>query len=199
MDRKRLPLVGVVSALFLAVGLSTVGHAKTDFPVNLSGGETSSGHPEGDVQVDVTFEGWVGGTGPVPDTDGIGPIGWVAPPGEGGQWEIVLDYCCLNTLEEEGFVTILDGSWELQLPDGSRFSGSVESGIVQFPPGFSLEEDIGCGPGVTKVSAILLDADEDDDKDKKDKGRLAEACLDDLRGLDPDPIWGTISKPKHKH
>jgi hypothetical protein len=194
MHCKLLPLVGVVSALFLAVGCGTVGRAKTHFPVNLSGAETSTGHLEGDVQVDVTFEGWVGGTGPVPDTDGVGPIGRVAPPGEGGQWKMVLDYCCLSTLEAQGFVTIVDGSWELQFPDGSRFLGSVEIGIVRFPPGFSSEEDIGCGPGVTKVSAILLDADEDNDKDK---ARRTKACLDDLRGLDPIPIWGAIGKRKH--
>ena len=193
MSCKLLPLVGGVSALFLAVGCGTVGH-KTRFPVNLSGVETSSGHPEGDVQVDVTFEGWVGGTGPVPDTDGVGPIGRVAAPGKGGQWKIVLDYCCLSTFEAQGFVTILDGSWELRFPDGNHSSGSVEFGIVRFPPGFSVEEDIGCGPGVTKVSAFLLDADDDSDKDK---ARRTRACLDDIRGLNPIPIWGTLGKPKH--
>lgn len=193
-----LALVGVVSALFLAVGCGAVGLAKPRFPVNLSGTEPSTGHPEGDVppgsdvQVDVTFTGWVGGTGPVPDTDGDGPIGRVASPGEGGQWKIVLKYCCLSTAGAQGFVTILDGNWELQFPDGRRFSGSVEMGIVRFPP--DLEVDIGCGPGVAKVEAILLDADKDNDKDKV---RRTSACLDDLRDLDPIPIWGTIGKPKH--
>jgi hypothetical protein len=67
-------------------------------------------------------------------------------------------------------------------------------GIVRFPPGFSLEEDIGCGPGVTKVLATLLDADEGKDKDK---ARRTKACLDDLRGLDPIPLWGTIGKHQH--
>jgi hypothetical protein len=187
-----LPLVGVVSALCLAVGCGTVGLAKTQFPVNLSGVETSIGHPEGDVTVDATFEGWVGGTGPVPDTDGDGPIGRVAPPGEGGQWKIVVDHCCLSTVNTQGFLTILDGSWELQFPDGRRFSGSVEMGIVRLLP--SLEADIGCGPGVPKVLALLRDAGEDK---AKDKARRTEACLDDLRGLDPIPIWGTIGQRKH--
>jgi hypothetical protein len=184
---KRLPWVVVVAALFLAVGCGTVGPAKSHFPVHLSGTEPSTGHPEGDVQVDVTFEGWVGGTGAVPDTDGDGPVGRVAHPGEGGHWKIVVDHCCPSTFEARRVVSILDGSWELQFPDGRRFSGGVEMGIVRFPK--DLGEDIGCGPGVAQVSAILRDADEG-----HEKARRANACLDDLRGLDPIPIWGTIGK-----
>jgi hypothetical protein len=177
MHRKLLPLVGVVSVLFVTFSLGTGGRANADFPVNVSGEETSTGRTKGDVQVHVTFKGWFGGTGPVPD-------GWVAPPGEGGKWKFVIDYCCLSTVQEQGFVTILGGSFKLKLPDGDHFKGSIESGTVQFP--LSLEEDLGCGPGITTVSAILLfDSGEDGD---------AEACLDDLRGLDPIPIWGTIRK-----
>jgi hypothetical protein len=195
VHRTLLPWVGVVSAFFLAVGWGTVGRAETDFPVNLSGGETSSGHPESDVQVDVTFEGWVGGTGPVPDTDGGRPIGWVAPPGEGGQWKIVLDYCCLSTRQQQHGVTILPGgSWELQLSDGDHFTGSVQSGTVRFPQ--NLDEDLGCGPGVTKVSAtFLFDADEHGQQQPKSSD--ATACLDDLHDWHPPPIWGTIGKPQH--
>jgi hypothetical protein len=189
MHGKLLLLVGVVSALCLAVGCGTVGLGKTHFPVHLSGEELSFGHPEGDVTVDATFEGWVGGTGPVPDTDGDGPIGWVSRPGEGGHWKIVVNHCCLSTADTQKFLTILDGSWELQFPDGRRFSGRVEMGIVRLPS--SSEPDLGCGPGVPKVLAMLLDAGEDS---ATDKARRAEACLDDLRGLDPIPIWGTIGK-----
>lgn len=126
MHRTLLPWVGVVSAFFQAVGWGTAGRAETDFPVNLSGLETSSWHAEGDVQVDVTFEGWVGGTGPVQD-------GWVASPGEGGLWSVVIDFCCLSTRQQQHGVTILGGSWELQLPDGDHFTGSVQSGTVRFP------------------------------------------------------------------
>lgn len=152
MHRTLLPWVGVVSAFFLAVGWGTVGRAEAEFPVHLSGLETSSGQKEGDVRRGVTFEGWVGGTGPVPG-------GWVASPGEGGLWRVVIDYCCVSTRQEHRVVTILPGgSWKLQLPDGAHFTGSVDSGTVRFAR--SLAEDLGCGPGVTKVSAILLfDAD----------------------------------------
>ena len=179
MHCKLLPLAGVVSVLFVAIGLGTVERAHADFSVNVSGQETSKGHAQDDVVVGVRFVGWTGGTGPIPD-------GWVAPPGEGGHWSFVIDYCCVSTTEP--FVTILGGSWDLRLPDGSRFSGSVESGIVQFP--LSLEDDIGCGPGVTTVSAsLLLDSGGDGE---------AEACLDDVREPQPPfrlPIWGTIHQP----
>jgi hypothetical protein len=189
MYRTLLPWVGVVSALFLAAGWGTVGRAEAEFPVNLSGQEMYSGDPEGDVRRGVTFEGWVGGTGPVPDTDRAGPIGWVAPPGEGGSWHVVIDYCCLSTRQEQHMVTILPGgSWELQLPDDAPFKGSVESGTVRFAR--SLAEDLGCGPGVTKVSAMFLfDAD--------GQSSHAKACLDDRHGLRPPPIWGRIGKPQH--
>ena len=43
MHDKRLPLVGVVSMLFVAFGLGTVGRAHADFSVNVSGHETSKG------------------------------------------------------------------------------------------------------------------------------------------------------------
>jgi hypothetical protein len=124
--------------------------------------------------------------GAEPDTDDSGPIGWAAPPGEGGRWSVVIDHCCLSTFEAQGFLTILGGSWNLMLPNHNVYSGSVEGGIVQFPPGFSLEEDIGCGPGVTTVSAILL-------FDSGGDGEV-EACLDDLRGPSSQPFrfWGTI-------
>jgi hypothetical protein len=204
MHGTRLPLAGVVSVLFVAFGLGTGGRAQADFSVNLSGQETSRGVVKGvgsarnllkdpgrvvedSIVVGVRFGGWIGGTGPEPDPDGVGPVGWVAPPGEGGHWSLVLDYCCASTTEP--FVTILGGSWDLRFPGGSRFSGSVESGTVQFPS--SLEEDLGCGPGVSTVSAILL-------FDSGESGG-AEACLDDLQAFlnleEPPfqiPIWGTL-------
>jgi hypothetical protein len=189
MQRTRLPWAGVVSAFFLAVGWATVGGAATDFPVTLSGWETFGGYRTADgVRHDVTFEGWVGGTGPVPDTDGDGPIGWVAPPGEGGSWRVVIDFCCASTRRKQHRVTILGGSWELQLPDGTHFTGSVESGTVRFPR--SVAEDLGCGPGVTKVSAMLLfDADAQSSQTK--------ACLNDLHDLPTrPPIWGRIGTPQ---
>jgi hypothetical protein len=84
-------------------------------------------------------------------------------------------------------VTILGGSWKLQVPDGDHFKGSVESGTVWFAR--NLTEDLGCRPGVTKVSAMFLfDADE--------QSSQADACLDDRHGLHPPPIWGTISTPQ---
>jgi hypothetical protein len=189
MHRTLLPWVGVVSAVFLAVGWGTVGRAETEFPVNLSGQETSGGYRTADgVRHNVTFEGWVGGTGPVPDTDGVGPIGWVAPPGEGGSWSVVIDFCCSSTRREHHRVTILGGSWELQLPDGAYFTGSVESGTVRFAR--SLAEDLGCGPGVTKVSAMFL-------FDPDAQNSHAKACLDDLHDLPTrPPIWGRIGTPQ---
>jgi hypothetical protein len=186
MHCKLLPLVGIVAVLFVAFGWGPVGRAQADFSVNLSGHETSRGHQQDDVIVGVRFVGWVGGTGAEPDPDDDGPVGWVPPPGEGGHWSFVLDFCCASTTDP--FVTILGGSWDLRFPGGSRFSGSVESGIVQFP--LSLEEDLGCGPGITTVSAILL-------FDSGGNGG-AEACLDDVREPQPPfrlPIWGTIHQP----
>ena len=73
------------------------------------------------------------------------------------------------------------------MPDGDYFTGSVESGTVRFAR--SLAEDLGCGLGVTKVSAMFLfDADA--------QSSQADACLDDRHGLHPPPIWGTISTPQ---
>jgi hypothetical protein len=181
MHRTLLPWVGVVSACVLVIGWGTVGRAETDFPVYLSGLETSSGYRTADgVRHHVTFEGWVGGTGPQQG-------GWVASPGEGGSWRVVIDFCCVSTRQQQHRVTILGGSWELQVPDGDYFTGSVESGTVRFARG--LAEDLGCGPGVTKVSAMFLfDADAQSSHTK--------ACLDDRHGLHPPPIWGTISTPQ---
>jgi hypothetical protein len=190
MHRTRLSWVGVVSVFFLAIGWGTVGGAEADFPVNISGWETYGGSRTADGgRHEVTFEGWVGGTGPVPDTDDGGPIGWVASPGEGGSWRVVIDHCCASTRRKHHRVTILGGRWELQLPNGAHFTGSVESGTVRFPR--SLAEDLGCGPGVTKVSAMLrFDADGYSSQTK--------ACLDDLHDSpDPDPpIWGRIGTPQ---
>jgi hypothetical protein len=207
MHGTRLPLVGVVSVLFVAFGLGTGGRAQADFSVNLSGQQTAREvikgvgsarnlpkHPgqvvEDSIVVGVRFGGWIGGTGPEPDPDDVGPVGWVVPPGEGGHWSIVIDYCCFSTTEPvDPFLTIVGGSWDLGFPGGSRFSGSVESGTVQFPA--SLEEDLGCGPGVSTVSAVLL-------FDSGESGG-AEACLDDLHAFfnleEPPfqiPIWGTL-------
>jgi hypothetical protein len=93
----------------------------------------------------------------------------------------------VSTRQKQHRVTILGGSWELQLPDGAHFTGSVESGTVRFPR--SLAEDLGCGPGVTKVSAIFLfDADAQSSHTK--------ACLDDRHDLPTrPPIWGRIGTP----
>jgi hypothetical protein len=181
MHRTLLPWVGVVSAFVLVIGWGTVGRAETDFPVYLSGLETSSGYVTADgVRHHVTFKGWVGGTEPQQG-------GWVASPGEGGSWRVVIDFCCVSTRQQQHRVTILGGSWELQVPDGDYFTGSVESGTVRFAR--SLREDLGCGPGVTKVSAMFLfDADAQSSHTK--------ACLDDRHGLHPPPIWGTISTPQ---
>jgi hypothetical protein len=182
MHRTLLPWVGVVSAFFLAIGWGTVGRAETDFPVYLSGLETSSGYRTADgVRHHVTFEGWVGGTGPQQG-------GWVDSPGEGGSWRVVIDFCCVSTRQQQHRVTILGGSWELQVPDGDYFTGSVESGTVRFAR--SLAEDLGCGPGVTKVSAMFLfDADAQSSHTK--------ACLDDRHDLlTRPPIWGRIGTPQ---
>ena len=46
MHRTLLPWVGVVSACVLVIGWGTVGRAETDFPVYLSGLETSSGYAQ---------------------------------------------------------------------------------------------------------------------------------------------------------
>jgi hypothetical protein len=181
MHRTLLPWVGVVSAFVLVIGWGTVGRAETDFPVYLSGLETSGGSLTADgVRHNVTFKGWVGGTGAVRG-------GWVASPGDGGSWRMVIHYCCASTRQQQHMVTILGGRWQLQLPDGDHFTGSVESGTVWFAS--TLAKDLGCGPGVTQVSATLLfDADEQTSD--------AKACLDDRHGLHPPPIWGTISTPQ---
>jgi hypothetical protein len=183
MHRTLLPWLGVVSAFVLVIGWSTVGRAEGEFPVYLSGWETSGGslNTETGVRYGVTFDGWVGGRGAKPG-------GWVASPGDGSSWHVEIDFCCASTRQQQHMVTILRGRWALQLPDDDDpFTGTVESGTVWFPR--SLSEDLGCGPGVTKVSAIFVfDGDEQSSQTK--------ACLDDLHKLSTrPPIWGRIGTP----
>jgi hypothetical protein len=189
MHRTLLPWLGVVSAFVLVIGWSTVGRAESDFPVYLSGWETSGGSFDTvtGVRSGVIFAGWVGGRGAKPG-------GWVPYPGEGGSWRVEIAFCCASTRQQQHMVTIVGGSWALQLPDdpdGDSFGGTVESGTVWFPR--SLSEDLGCGPGVTKVSAMFVfDGDAQSSQTK--------ACLDDLHAVPTgEPghrIWGRIYPPQ---
>jgi hypothetical protein len=174
----RWPIVLALLTIVLAnIGSDALAHRP---PVNVSGYEiflgtgcTIGGQPSA---CGVTFSGWIGGDGQVPD-------GWEAFPGDfEGLWQARINYT-----GQAGFgstVVILGGRWSIFFLDGHSLSGPVIGGTVQWP--FDEFADIGCGVGIGVVEVDLLIA----------RGGAAtfKGCLHDLPAgtVIPPMVWGVF-------
>jgi hypothetical protein len=147
--------------------------------VNLSGYETFigiqctlRGQP---ATCGVTFSGWIGGEGQVPD-------GWEPFPGDfQGLWKTQVSYT-----GQAGFgntVVIEGGRWSIFFLDGHSLSGRVTGGSVHWPVQGST---IGCG---TDVAVVLVNL--------RLGGSSAafNGCLHDLPAgtVIPAMVWGEFS------
>jgi hypothetical protein len=123
----------------------------------------------------VSFSGWIGGDGQVPD-------GWEPFPGDfQGLWKTQINYTGQvgfgNTVGIEG------GRWSVFFLDGHSLSGRVIGGTVRWPAQGS---DIGCGNDVGVVQVDL-----------RFGSTLAafDGCLHDLPAgtVIPPMVWGDFS------
>jgi hypothetical protein len=136
-----------------------------------SGYEVYPGYPEHGITEGTTFGGWAHG----------GP-GWL-PPVDGGQsyWGATINYSGKAGLKSA--VTITGGYWAWHAPDGTVHAGPVLNGRVEWPA--TLADDIGCGAGIAKFSALLM------------PGGTLNGCLDDthMPQVFPPRVWGTVVLP----
>jgi hypothetical protein len=172
----RWPIVLALLTIVLAnVGSYALAHKP---PVNVSGYETFlgiectlRGQPSA---CGVTFSGWIGGDGQVPD-------GWEPFPGDfQGLWQARINYT-----GQAGFgntVDIVGGRWDIFFLDGHSLSGPVKNGgTVQWP--FDEFDDIGCGAGVAVVEALIAGGG----------AATFKGCLHDMPAGTVIPmVWGVL-------
>jgi hypothetical protein len=180
--RRELSLKLRVGRILLAFTMMLAGSASSAIahqpPVNVSGLETFfgsdctiKGQP---ATCGVTFAGWIGGDGPVPD-------GWAPPPGDfQGLWKTLIDYS--GEVDFGNTVQILSGKYTISFFDGHSLSGRVTGGSVSWP--FDEFTDIGCGAGVAVVNATLT---------LQGHSATFDGCLHDIPIFSTIPMaWGTF-------
>lgn len=178
----RVKLLAVASAVTMVLALSLAAAPIPPPFHNLSGYEFLLGNPctIGPMQLQgkcgVSFLGWIGGKGPVPN-------GWMAFPGNTqGLWETTVNY-----IGSPGFgkqVTVAGGVFDLLFKHHAGITAMVTGGTVAWPS--DATTDMGCGPGVATANLTLSSGP---------GGPTAfQGCLHDLPAgsVIPPKIWGSL-------
>lgn len=177
MTRLRLLALAAAAALVLALGL--VAMPPPPSSLNLSGYEfllgTACTINNQSGKCGVEFGGWTGGTGQNAD-------GWTPFPGtRKGLWEATVNY--IGSPDFNTSVQIASGTFDVLFKHRRTISGTVESGVVEWP---AEGGDIGCG---TNVATVILNLSSGTNGPTEFLG-----CLHDLPAgsVIPPKIWGTL-------
>lgn len=166
------------AAFALVSGAASLAHSATITP--LSGYEFFNGVRSGNITVGATFAGWT--------TNGNGRSWHPVPSNNGGVWSATVNYAGSSGIvpDMENSVTVIDGTWFLEGPDGTKQKGRLSGGTVTWPA--SLKANIGCGPGVATVTVILALPG-----GPQPAGTIS-GCLNDthLDKVFPPKVWGTL-------